>query len=177
MEKVALPAGSSGAVPSDTIPSDPFTASAWFKASGGDGEAATVVNWDDAWFNTSSYTYNHDLATTAAVLAAAGLRRVVREKDVARTARLQCVRSVEYHPEGKDYNGDYDQVGYSIETRMTSNGVPIIAVIVRGTPGNGEWLSNLNVADTLQNSDQETHEGFKAGALQVASGPAQLRVR
>ena len=35
MEKVALPAGSSGTVPSDTIPSDPFTASAWFKASGG----------------------------------------------------------------------------------------------------------------------------------------------
>lgn len=35
MDKVALPAGSSDTVPSETIPSDPFTASAWFKASGG----------------------------------------------------------------------------------------------------------------------------------------------
>lgn len=167
MEKVALPAGSSGTVPSDTIPSDPFTASAWFKASGGDGEAATVVNWDDAWFNTSSYTYNHDLATTAAVLAAAAYDESFVKKTLREQLGFNAFDSVEYHPEGKDYNGDYDQVGYSIETRMTSNGVPIIAVIVRGTPGNGEWLSNLNVADTLQNSDQETHEGFKAGALQV----------
>lgn len=167
MDKVALPAGSSGAVPSDTIPSDPFTASAWFKASGGDGEAATVVNWDDAWFNTSSYTYNHDLATTAAVLAAAAYDESFVKRTLRDELGFNAFDSVEYHPEGKDYNGDYDQVGYSIETRMTSNGVPIIAVIVRGTPGNGEWLSNLNVADTLQNSDQETHEGFKAGALQV----------
>lgn len=167
MEKVALPAGSSGTVPSDTIPSDPFTASAWFKASGGDGEAATVVNWDDVWFNTSSYTYNHDLATTAAVLAAAAYDESFVKKTLREQLGFNAFDSVEYHPEGKDYNGDYDQVGYSIETRMTSNGVPIIAVIVRGTPGNGEWLSNLNVADTLQNSDQETHEGFKAGALQV----------
>ena len=167
MDKVALPAGSSGAVPSETIPSDPFTASAWFKASGGDGEAATVVNWDDAWFNTSSYTYNHDLATTAAVLAAAAYDESFVKKTLRDELGFNAFDSVEYHPEGKDYNGDYDQVGYSIETRMTSNGVPIIAVIVRGTPGNGEWLSNLNVADTLQNSDQETHEGFKAGALQV----------
>lgn len=167
MEKVALPAGSSDAVPSETIPSDPFTASAWFKASGGDGEAATVVNWDDAWFNTSSYTYNHDIATTAAVLAAAAYDESFVKKTLREQLGFNAFDSVEYHPEGKDYNGDYDQVGYSIETRMTSNGVPIIAVIVRGTPGNGEWLSNLNVADTLQNSDQETHEGFKAGALQV----------
>lgn len=167
MEKVALPAGSSGTVPSDAIPSDPFTASAWFKASGGDGEAATVVNWDDAWFNTSSYTYNHDLATTAAVLAAAAYDESFVKKTLREQLGFNAFDSVEYHPEGKDYNGDYDQVGYSIETRMTSNGVPIIAVIVRGTPGNGEWLSNLNVADTLQNSDQETHEGFKSGALQV----------
>lgn len=167
MEKVAFPRGSSGTVPSDTIPSDPFTASAWFKASGGDGEAATVVNWDDAWFNISSYTYNHDLATTAAVLAAAAYDESFVKKTLREQLGFNAFDSVEYHPEGKDYNGDYDQVGYSIETRMTSNGVPIIAVIVRGTPGNGEWLSNLNVADTLQNSDQETHEGFKAGALQV----------
>ena len=167
MDKVALPAGSSDAVPSETIPSDPFTASAWFKASGGDGEAATVVNWDDAWFNTSSYTYNHDLATTAAVLAAAAYDESFVKKTLREQLGFNAFDSVEYHPEGKDYNGDYDQVGYCIETRMTSNGVPIIAVIVRGTPGNGEWLSNLNVADTLQNSDQETHEGFKAGALQV----------
>ena len=167
MDKVALPAGSSDAVPAETIPSDPFTASAWFKASGGDGEAATVVNWDDAWFNTSSYTYNHDLATTAAVLAAAAYDESFVKKTLREQLGFNAFDSVEYHPEGKDYNGDYDQVGYSIETRMTSNGVPIIAVIVRGTPGNGEWLSNLNVADTLQNSDQETHEGFKAGALQV----------
>ena len=167
MDKVAFPAGSSATVPSETIPSDPFTASAWFKASGGDGEAATVVNWDDAWFNTSSYTYNHDLATTAAVLAAAAYDESFVKKTLREQLGFNAFDSVEYHPAGKDYNGDYDQVGFSIETRMTSNGVPIIAVIVRGTPGNGEWLSNLNVADTLQNNDQETHEGFKAGALQV----------
>lgn len=56
---------------------------------------------------------------------------------------------------------------YSIETRMTANGVPIVAVVVRGTPGNGEWLSNLNVADTRKGSSQETHEGFERAAGEV----------
>ena len=96
------------------------------------------MNWDDAWFNTSSYTYNHDLATTAAVLAAAAYDESFVKKTLREQLGFNAFDSVEYHPEGKDYNGDYDQVGYSIETRMTSNGVPIIAVIVRGTPGNGE---------------------------------------
>lgn len=58
-------------------------------------------------------------------------------------------------------------MGYSIETRMTANGVPIVAVVVRGTPGNGEWLSNLNVADTRKGSSQETHEGFERAAGEV----------
>ena len=75
--------------------------------------------------------------------------------------------AVEYHPSGNDYKGNYDQVGYSIETRMTANGVPIVAVVVRGTPGNGEWLSNLNVADTRKGSSQETHEGFERAAGEV----------
>ena len=55
---------------------------------------------------------------------------------------------------------------------MTANGVPIVAVVVRGTPGNGEWLSNLNVADTRKGSSQETHEGFERAAgevLEIAS--------
>lgn len=162
MDGVALPSSLGG-----SIPKDEFSVEATFKISGADGSAETMVNWDDAWFNTSSYTYNHDLATTAAVLSAAAYEESYVEETLRVGLGFDAYDRVEYHPSGKDYNGDYDQVGYSIETRMTSNGVPIIAVIVRGTPGNGEWLSNLNVADTLQNSDQETHEGFKAGALQV----------
>lgn len=72
----------------------------------------------------------------------------------------------EYHPKN-DYEGDYDQVGYSIETKTTGNGVPIIAIVVRGTPGNGEWLSNLNIDDTGKGFGQDTHEGFNKAAEKV----------
>ena len=162
MDGVALPSSSIG-----SIPKDEFAVEATFKVSGGDGSAETMVNWDDAWFNTSSYTYNHDLATTAAVLSAAAYEESYVEETLRVGLGFDAYDRVEHHPSGNDYGDNYDQVGYSIETRMTGNGVPIIAIVIRGTPGNGEWLSNLNIADTLKGSGQETHEGFGAASLQV----------
>ena len=174
MDGVAVPSGSFAPIPDPDGPkqdgeilSSPFAANVTFNVSGGGKHATTSVNWDDAWFNTSSYTYNHDLATTAAVLAASAYT----EKNVEAALRdglgFDSYDPVEHHPSDGGYDGNYDQVGYSIEARATSNGVPIIAVIVRGTPGNGEWLSNLNVADTLKGSDTETHEGFALAASKV----------
>lgn len=169
MDGVAIPSDALTPTPgpSTEIPSSPFAANVTFNVSGGGKHATTSVNWDDAWFNTSSYTYNHDLATTAAVLAASAYT----EKNVEAALRdglgFDSYDPVEHHPSDGGYDGNYDQVGYSIEARATSNGVPIIAVIVRGTPGNGEWLSNLNVADTLKGSDTETHEGFALAASKV----------
>ena len=174
MGGVAVPSGSFAPIPDPDdpkqdgeIPSSPFAANVTFNVSGGSKHATTSVSWDDAWFNTSSYTYNHDLATTAAALAASAYT----EKNVEAALRdglgFDSYDPVEHHPSDGGYGGNYDQVGYSIETRATSNGVPIIAVIVRGTPGNGEWLSNLNVADTLKGSDTETHEGFTLSASKV----------
>ena len=169
MDGVAIPSDALTPTPgsSTEIPSSPFAANVTFNVSGGSKHATTSVNWDDAWFNTSSYTFNHDLATTAAVLAASAYT----EKNVEAALRdglgFDSYDPVEHHPSDGGYDGNYDQVGYSIEARATSNGVPIIAVIVRGTPGNGEWLSNLNVADTLKGSDTETHEGFALAASKV----------
>ena len=174
MDGVAIPFGSFTPIPDPDgpkqdgeIPSSPFAANVTFNVSGGSGYATTSVNWDDAWFNTSSYTYNHDLATTAAVLAASAYTEKSIEAALRDGLGFDSCDPVERHPNGDGYGGDYDQVGYSIETRTASNGVPIIAVIVRGTPGNGEWLSNLNVADTLKGSDTETHEGFALAASKV----------
>ena len=174
MGGVAIPSGSFTPIPDPDgpkqdgeIPSSPFAANVTFNVSGGSGYATTSVNWDDAWFNTSSYTYNHDLATTAAVLAASAYTEKNIEAALRDGLGFDSCDPVEHHPSDGGYDGNYDQVGYSIETRATSNGVPIIAVIVRGTPGNGEWLSNLNVADTLKGSDTETHEGFALAASKV----------
>lgn len=168
MGGVALPNGLAPLPsPSDVIPSDSFTVAATFKVSGGSKYATTSVNWDDAWFNTSSYTYNHSLATTAAVLSASAYANGYVKEALRDKLGFDAFDAVEYHPSGNDYKGNYDQVGYSIETRMTANGVPIVAVVVRGTPGNGEWLSNLNVADTRKGSSQETHEGFERAADEV----------
>ena len=174
MDGVAIPSGSLTPIPDPDdpkqdgeIPSSPFAANVTFNVSGGSGHATTSVNWDDAWFNTSSYAYNHDLATTAAVLAASAYTEKNIEAALRDGLGFDSHDPVERHPSGDGYGGNYDQVGYSIETRTTSNGVPIVAVIVRGTPGNGEWLSNLNVADTLENSSQETHEGFALAASKV----------
>lgn len=169
MDGVAIPSDALTPTPgsSTEIPSSPFAANVTFNVSGGSGYATTSVNWDDAWFNTSSYTYNHDLATTAAVLAASAYTEKNIEAALRDGLGFDSCDPVERHPSDGGYDGNYDQVGYSIETRATSNGVPIIAVIVRGTPGNGEWLSNLNVADTLKGSDTETHEGFALAASKV----------
>ena len=169
MDGVAIPSDALTPTPgpSTEIPSSPFAANVTFNVSGGSKRATTSVNWDDAWFNTSSYTYNHDLATTAAVLAASAYTEKNIEAALRDGLGFDSHASVEEHPSGGGYGGNYDQVGYSIETRTTANGVPIIAVIVRGTPGNGEWLSNLNVADTLKGSDTETHEGFALAASKV----------
>ncbi len=168
MDGVALPNGLAPLPsPSDVIPSDSFTVDATFKVSGGSKYATTSVNWDDAWFNTSSYTYNHSLATTAAVLSASAYANGYVKEALRDKLGFDAFDAVEYHPSGNDYKGNYDQVGYSIETRMTANGVPIVAVVVRGTPGNGEWLSNLNVADTRKGSSKETHEGFERAAGEV----------
>ena len=174
MDGVAIPSGSFAPIPDPDgpkqdgeIPSSPFAANVTFNVSGGSKRATTSVNWDDAWFNTSSYTYNHDLATTAAALAASAYTEKNIEAALRDGLGFDSHASVEEHPSGGGYGGNYDQVGYSIETRTTANGVPIIAVIVRGTPGNGEWLSNLNVADTLKGSDAETHEGFALAASKV----------
>ena len=174
MDGVAISSGCFTPIPDpdgpkqdDEIPSSPFAANVTFNVSGGSGYATTSVNWDDAWFNTSSYRYNHDLATTAAALAASAYTEKNIEAALRDGLGFDSCDPVERHPSDGSYDGNYDQVGYSIETRATSNGVPIIAVIVRGTPGNGEWLSNLNVADTPRNSSQETHEGFALAASKV----------
>ncbi|HIT52158.1 MAG TPA: BspA family leucine-rich repeat surface protein [Candidatus Aveggerthella excrementigallinarum] len=157
-----------------------FEATIGFKATIGGKDAYTTVEWDDRWFDIgstkyasfsgSSMSFNnelHELATTAAVLSGAaydeGLMKEALNKLGFDELDPNYPSESDYDDEGK---GGIDQVAYTFGIRETAQGYPIIAVVVRGTPSNVEWLSNLNIANTAQ-GDIGMHEGFNRAASRV----------
>ena len=154
-----------------------------FKASVSNKVVSTKVQWDDEWFDNPSTTYNHELATTSAVLACAayinkpsassGETFKIKENFV--NLGFDPDSFVYFNPKSAngyaDANGGYNQVAYAFATRYTNEGVPIVAVTIRGTPGNEEWLGNLNINETGQSSTA-LHEGFSLATRQVENALA-----
>ena len=136
--------------------------------------------WDDAWFKGESSTYNHQLATAASVLAAAVYEDTATipdgcEVDVTNLARFNLKKLGfdentfdSYYPHlESDYTdpdsafSDYgiDQVGCFVGIKWLDGGdTPLVAILVRGTTGNIEWVSNFNIADSDVESTE--HEGM-----------------
>ena len=129
------------------------------------GVSTISVYWDDSWLSNGldGYHYNHELGRACSVLAVAAYKGDCIEEDLK---ELGFAEVWSYFPdEDGGYKADWDECGYTFAIKTvvdedTGKNVPVIAIVVRGTIGNGEWLSNFNVANSSPTRAPSTHEGF-----------------
>lgn len=112
--------------------------------------------WDDNFFANASNYYNHELATVSMQLAGA-----IYQKDYL----LQALRDFKFTVRNDSVgvcnfgsDGTSDTVGVVFaKKKIYALGRPtyLIAVCVRGTPGNEEWYGNFDLGD------ETVHKGFQ----------------
>ncbi len=150
------------------------------------GRTTTSLAFDDAWFAADASAYNHDLATSCAVLsavcnsesrfyssdgaedpyaertlAALGFQRVRTESYALRSSMLDQIAAL--------LNGTHDTAAYTFASkRLQPTGDTLVFVGVRGTYG-AEWLSNFSI---LGAGGRPDHEGFRAAEQEVAQALA-----
>lgn len=131
----------------------------------GNGEVTSSVAWDDGWFSADPTAYNHELATTAAVIAtlaysesgyyqAGNTQPAYMEHALSQLGFSDVsTESYQYRSEIVDevlnlFTDESDTVAYAIARKrlQTAGGVSrdLILVSIRGSYGS-EWLSNLNL--------------------------------
>ena len=141
----------------------------------------TTFRWDDSYVTNNPSEYRQEIAGPLSALAASayGFRLFTD---------IRSLMSMGFPPErvvrcyGDDLRYDTpkygrDRVGYSIASRqceIPGEDFKIVAVVVRGTFGRDEWISNVNVANSWgerPNPDPEAmphyHEGFSRAADSV----------
>lgn len=127
--------------------------------------------WDDGWFHTGAYTYNHGLARVAGALMSTVYLQGQYQELTALFRDLGCEMDTlaDYHYAAVEPETP-DKSGYSFCTKsILVDGRPaaLVLVVIRGTSGRQEWLSNANIADSTQ-TKQEYHEGFAKSAAMIA---------
>ncbi len=152
----------------------------------GAATVSTEVAWDDAWFFQDPTVYNHELATTCAVLSAvansesgyyqagSGGRAYMEEALAALGFEDISTASYQYRSEIFDeivdaLTGTDDVVAYSVATKrlVAEDGreKTLFLVSVRGSYGS-EWLSDLNMDFDKDYANVE-HEGFMRSANEI----------
>ena len=123
--------------------------------------------WDDDWFAQDAYTYNHGLARIAGALMSTVYLQAQYDELTTLFGELGCdMATVEHHHYAAVEPAFPDKSGYSFSTKpIVVDGEPasLVLVVIRGTAGRQEWLSNANVADSTQDR-QRYHEGFEKSA-------------
>ena len=173
------PAGRTGA----------FTARIGFTSMATGAETvSTEVAWDDEWFFQDPTVYNHELATTCAVLSAvANSESAYYQAGSGSPAYMEAAlaelgfedvstASYQYRSEILDevidfLDGTDDVVAYSVATKRvtSSDGAEktLYLVSVRGSYGS-EWLSDANMGDAADyEMDAIDHEGFMRAANEI----------
>lgn len=120
------------------------------------------VKWEDNWFATDSTKYNHELARTSMVLSAAAYTSGENMKNVWADFNFDTIKTY-YPPKATKDNNDF--VAYSFAAKeLTGNadGITLIAIAVRGTPGSAEWYSNFNIGKY-----EFLHTGFAQAAASL----------
>ena len=126
-------------------------------------EVPLSYQWDKYWLQGDSYVYNHGLARICGAISSS-----VYLQEQGTLTRLwtelggdgSSVRDYHYkliEPEHKDKSA------YSFGLMDLPNGDIAVLVAIRGTNGQQEWLSNLNIADSTHKK-QRYHEGFEKAA-------------
>ena len=149
------------------------------------GRTSTRLAFDDAWFSTDAGSYNHDLATTCAVLSAVcnsesrfyssdgaedpyaehalaslGFQHVRTESYALRSTVIDQVAAL--------VNGTHGTSAYTLAAKRLPSGDTLAFVGVRGTYG-AEWLSNFSIFDAHGRPD---HEGYRIAEREVADALA-----
>lgn len=150
-----------------------------------DGRTSTNLLCDDGWFFANPRIYNHQLATSCAVLSAVcnsesqfygsieGSAPYAEEALESLGFSNVCtqsyaLRSHIFDQIGALFTGSHDVAAYTFASKdLTSpdgsRKTTLVFVGIRGSYGI-EWLSNLKLADE-SNSD---HTGFKAAETEIA---------
>lgn len=124
-------------------------------AKGGNDPVSVAVPWDDYWFTNDPTVYNHKLAIACSALAGASydesyLTEAFQDLD------FDTYQMYYYD----DFDGeDYDIVSYGFAAKkLSGQDETLVAIIIRGTPGNEEWYSNFDIGSS------STHSGFNIAA-------------
>ena len=129
-------------------------------------EVPLSYQWDKYWLQGDSYVYNHGLARICGAISSS-----VYLQEQGTLTRLwtelggdgSSVRDYHYKLIEPEYK---DKSAYSFGLMELSNGDIAVLVAIRGTNGQQEWLSNLNIADSTRKK-QRYHEGFEKAARLV----------
>lgn len=150
------------------------------------GRTSTNLAFDDAWFSADAERYNHDLATSCAVLSAVcnsesrfyssdGTEDPYAERALTalgfKHVRTEsyALRSTIFDQVAALMNGTHDSAAYTFASkRLEPTGDTLVFVGVRGTYG-AEWLSNFSILD---GSGRPDHEGYRAAEREVANALA-----
>lgn len=150
-----------------------------------DGRTSTTLRYDDAWFFSNPRIYNHQLATTCAVLSAVCNSESQFYGSVKGSApyaeealeslgfsnvctQSYALRSHIFDQIGALFTGSHDVAAYTFASKdLTSpdgsRKKTLVFVGIRGSYGI-EWLSNLKLAD----ESSSDHTGFKAAETEIA---------
>lgn len=123
--------------------------------------------WDRVWLQGDSYVYNHGLARICGAISST----VYLQGEDSALTRLwaelggeeSSVRDYHYKLVEPEYK---DKCGYSFGLMALPDGGTAVLAAIRGTDGQQEWLSNLNIADSTHEK-QRYHEGFEKAARLV----------
>ena len=159
---------------------------------------STEVTWDDEWFFRDPTVYNHELATTCAVLSAvANSESAHYQAGSGSPAYMEAAlaelgfedvstASYRYRSEVLDevvdlLAGTDDVVAYSVASKRVASSdgreKTLYLVSVRGSYG-AEWLSDLDMGDAADyDADALDHEGFMRAASEIVDGLAERVTR
>ena len=129
-------------------------------------EVPLGYQWDREWLLRDSYLYNHGLARICGAVSS-----TVYLQGKGSLTRLwsdlggdgSSVRDYHYQRVEPEYK---DKCGYSFGLMDLPRGEKLVLVAIRGTEGQQEWLSNLNIADSTRKKGRY-HEGFEKAARLV----------
>ena len=142
----------------------------WLTVHRGEPKTGTTipVQWDDSWFarlRPAEYDPElHEMATTASMLSSAAYDESLVRDDLEKLGFDVVI--CQYSPH---YEQHYHHVAYCLAVKdVTVDGetFPLVAVVVRGTPGNCEWESNFHVTSD-PDAEVIDHEGFWMAASEL----------
>ena len=141
------------------VVSNPINVSGKYLDVGIDKEISFTTKYDDNWFTTSSSTENKNLARLS-VLSSSSVYNV----DYAKSLLEQCGFSDVTKIVNTPTKNNNDTVSYVLGNKKIGDNT-LIAIIIKGTSGDYEWVSNFNIGEGAT-----VHEGFKKARNIVSNG-------